>query len=39
MVFMNSWNIEQLGAGVGDDFDAKITNSIIRNGYHELLVQ
>ena len=21
MVFMNSWNIEQYGAGVGDDFD------------------
>ena len=24
MVLMNSWNIEQNGASVGDDFDAKM---------------
>ena len=24
MVLMNSWNIEQYGASVGDEFDAKM---------------
>ena len=24
LVLMNSWNIEQYGAGIGDDFDAKM---------------
>ena len=24
MVFMNSWTIELYGAGIGDDFDAKM---------------
>ena len=24
MVFMNSWTIEQYGAGIGDDYDVKM---------------
>ena len=38
MVLMNFWYIEHYGASFGDDFDARMNDSNLSNGFHELLV-
>ena len=38
IVFMNFWYIEHYGASFGDDFDVKMNDSNLSNGFHELLV-
>ena len=38
IVFMNFWYIEHYGVNFGDDFDARMNDSNLSNGFHELLV-
>ena len=38
MAFMNFWYIEHYAASFGDDLDARMNDSNLSNGFHELLV-
>ena len=38
IVFMNFWYIEHYGVSFVDDFDARMNDSNLSNGFQELLV-